>query len=573
MPQYSISIKINNIDYTENYIPKSLVVNKRDGTDRTSFDFDIQGVNLVAPSLESIVTISQFPALSDADIIVSGIMKRVPKQHIASKKTSPVTEENLFTYSISCDGYVRLLERMPTFIERFINKTTGFIIRDVMSRVQGIDISLIPITGKLLPIFEVKDEKYQSILERLTGIEAKRWWVDDTKKLHTEAIGDSYASFEINEANVRQICGSSLIIEPDTSNLANQIKLKYEGKYSTGTVNVSNAANEITGIGTKWKQDRITEGAKFRLSQAGNKAVYTVEKVLSDTNIRLSSVYAESSLSSQQYFIEGSKKQLVRSDSASIAAMSMLTGDDGVFADTINIPSGVYFSNEEAQDYLLQLLNNRANPVININFKTSSDLIPLGTTEGQTMVFDLPLTWGLTTQQQVKQITYKDTGAKSIDGKPIWAMDFKFEQKLYDLSARLRELELSQAGVTDSNENLDEYKSADDIISFIELGGVLTGITEQETINIVDIDPVSSVIPFQNWNYSVTNYNYHEYALDPAEGNFTILENISMNELLSLGGASSSELISISEPNPIISIMTFSSPLYDFFNYAESEYA
>ena len=486
-----IQILIGGEDYSAYYAARSLRRVAKTGSDWSTSRFILEGCP-VAPQEEQEVVIWATDAQTKK--VASGRIRRAERELLAVDENG----DEQFKYDVQVVGYMRDIDRRPTTATQWFAKTTGFIARDVILRVPTLDGSSITTGGRTLDVFEAHHENLTKLLDRLAKHEGRSWWVDDDKVVHFEKPGDSMAPFEIVDGTYLDIVGKSLKVEPDTTNMANKLTLFYKGKYSTGYVKVYNASNEITGVGTGWA-DRIKPGAKFRLKD--NQTIsYTVEEVIGDDTIRLSSNYAELTDASGtlEYVIEDIPMATTWSNPASIEHMRELLDDpseDGVFADSITAPGG-FMDFLEAKSYLNAEGRNRCNVPINIGFQTTSKQVPGEINAGQSVQFRLSAWGGIDSVLQIRQLTIRDGGCEETpDGEHLWEYDFKFETKLYDLSARLREqekalVEVSKTGIDiiDAVYGIGEVVQVDEISQMITPTQVEEYVTPTETVALTHTD-------------------------------------------------------------------------------------
>lgn len=474
-------ILIAGVDYSDAYKPGSLVIDEQTNSDRTDIKF-----TLVAPATVPVVE-SSVEIWESSDQRrpkeAAGRLKRVKQRVIGP---DPVTLEPVFVVDCEVGGWARDLERPVLPTRTYTNKTTGFIFRDVCTFApKGFDLSGITTSGNVQTYFDTKLQSIPKVLDRLMQQQGWQWWVDTDKTIYFAEVGTYPAPFSLTDDNWRDLTGSSLTVEPDTSHLANQIQLSYRGKYTGGTVSVSNGLNQVTGVGTQWLS-KITPGSRFRLDPASSIA-YTIQQVISDTSIYLSSAYNEATLTGQAYVIEDIPRVTQATDAASVNTMAKITGDNGIFSARVKGP-GAFMTFEEAQSYLKGLLKQRANPLVNISFKSNSRLITDTLHAGQSVTMKLT-EWDIDTTLQIKSVTKTDAGGVTPDGYPVYVYDLKFEIYLFDLAARYRlaDQETTDATSTQVGNNDDIFGSYSDAVTFVEnLAGVAKNLALAESVTATE---------------------------------------------------------------------------------------
>lgn len=467
-----MQILISGVDFTPWYTSATLGIQERTGSERTVASFTIEGLDLPFAPVEE-----QECFVWDSDLqrlrFAAGRIRRVSQEHIGV--AHPLDG---WRYVIEVAGWARDLERRLSTAQ-YEAKTTGFIAREVGRLASGVDVASVTTGGLVLARFETRAERAPAVLDRLAQQEGRVWWVDLDRRLRFELPGDSPAPFEVNEGNWRELFASSLTVEPETAQLCNKLTLFYKGKYDTGAANVFNSSNAVTGVGTLWTQ-RVRPGAKFRLAGSTDKA-YTVEAVLSDTSLRLSSNYQEATASAQAYVLEDIPGIVKRSDAASIATLAALLGDDGVFEDSAEGP-GSFLSYEEAREYAGGILADRAWPKVNVRGKTNSLLLPPGTAlhAGMAVPFDLPDSYRLQSALQLTSLTKRDRGGVAPDGWPVMDVDLTFETSLNRLASKFRQIDNRIAALNDDGAAFEVILDAAELVRARELAAINTPLVVTE---------------------------------------------------------------------------------------------
>lgn len=518
-----LQILINGVDYSGFYLPRSMSLTSRTGADRTTGTISFG--NCVAPDEEAEVIVWDSPA--QLRVEMAGRIKRC-KQYIAGADPAGIKLANGtysigFLYDVEVGGYSRDIAREPLTNRVYENKTTGFVFRDLATFLPGFDASAIPIDGIVLKVFETHHDNVAKCFDRLALEEGRQWWVDFRKVLHFEPIQNKLAPFELTDFTYAQIAGRSLTAEPDTENLANELKCFYKSKYSDGQVNVFNNGNEISGIGTLWLA-HIAPGSKFRLQTLDTDVItgapiyaeYTVEAVLSDVNIRLSSNYGERTQSSTQvtpngpinYIIDDIPRATTVADFHAQQLLQALQKPAGTGKAGRIVPDpGGDLTFKEMKAYLNSVLAVVAYPTVNINFKSTSWQIPGDVQAGMALRVFLTQWRTADIYLQIRQITKKDQGGLLTDGSPLWSYDFKIEVNLYDLGTRLKRIEDEGKKGKIEAAVIDDVIGNYEAIQIKEISGVLTPVQLKETVRITStymlIDVVRAVWGRSRWGRAV----------------------------------------------------------------------
>jgi hypothetical protein len=503
----AISVLIGGVDVTAAYKGGSLEITQRTGADQSGFKLRLENPD-DEPTEEAEIVIYEDDAQT-----VKAARGRIRRPNREALVGDDGQGDEVFAFNLECVGWVRDIERRPAYSATHTAKTTGFCARDVVARVPGFSAAGITLGGRVLAVFESRREKLTRTLDRLAKIEGVQWWVDEDKVVHFDAIGSSPAPFALTDATWREIVAleggkPSLRVEPDTTGIVNHGTMSYKGKYTGGSVNVFAASNQITGNGTAWLS-RVAPGAKFRLNSSP-KEVYTVEAVLSDTTIRLSSNFANvtGTQAAQAYTIDEIDRGTQYVSLDSVEAMAAITGDDGIFAATITAPPGS-MTYEEAKDWLTAEVRSLGNVPVNIGFKSDSRKIPGKVAAGQTVTIQLSR-WKVDTYLQIRQVIKRDTGAVDDEGLPIWTYDLRFEALLYDLASQLRrrEEEAIEASASDAG-HLDEVLGVTERVRITETARIGAHLSVREAVTVADsvgIEAAPFWAPFV-WGPSVKSFD------------------------------------------------------------------
>lgn len=494
-----MQILIGGVDYSAHYKPQSMSIQDATGSTGGSASFVLE-------------TPAQFPG-EEQEIIVwdsasqrvkqfAGRIKRVQKYAIGANPAIG------YACQVQAQTYTRDIMRRPPVSLYYASKITSFIFRDIASRLpSGFDLSGIMTGGRTLDYFETRHEKLTAAFDRLAQAEGIYWWVDYDKKIHFDTAG-VVAPFSLTEDNWAFIAGLGLKVEPDTTNLANQIQLFFTAKYADGTANVFNASTNVTGTGTQWLS-KIQAGASFEV-QDGSNASYTVERVDTDTSLYLTSNYAGNAASGASYQITGIPAGTVASDNSSIAAMAAITGDDGIYTEIVDSP-GVDLTWQEARDFLAGELAQKSNPAVNITVPTTSYQVPGLVQAGMLVSVALPNSFGVNTTLQIRSLTKKDTGTQDANGYPAWAYTINFQTKLYDLAAILRQQhqDASQYAQQDTT-FVDTILSVNEIVPLNEtVSGIITPIAVSESVPLTETSVSVTEQPYWKpyvWGPSVRSF-------------------------------------------------------------------
>ena len=487
------------VDYSAFYIGGSFSATETVGADWDTFKIKLDNPT-IPPKAEQEIIVWDSPAKLRK--MAAGYIKRPGQIPTGAKfNTTTQTAQIGYRYEIQGEGYVRLLERVPAVSNAYQDKTTGFIAKDLLLKFcPTIDSSLVdPLVGPVIHYFAAAYDKLNDVFDNLAKIENRLWYVDRDRKFHFELPGDFMGTWSITDATWQNICGLSLKFEPDTSEIGNQLKMFYKGKYYDGTVATNNGLTGIVGTGTLWAT-KATVGATFRLANS-EKILYTIEQIIDNTHINLSSPYNEAVASGQKYIIENIQTQVNAADTNSQILYAALTGDNGVFADTVQSP-GTSMEYSEAIAYLQGVVAARANAPVNTSFATTSyQLNNAAINAGMSIQFQLTDFGNVNTIIQIKQLVITEL-TQDVNGLTLYQYDVTFEARLYDLVSRLKilEKEFLDTSVDESSyleDNSGLYESVKITESFAQIVAPAILIESLAvTENLFDIQDNVSFAPF-----------------------------------------------------------------------------
>jgi hypothetical protein len=471
----AFQVVIGGVDFSAYVKQKSIVITDRSNSERVSFKFLVEDPPFV-PGVEQQVYIWESAARRRTLPEAAGRVKR-PAQRVIGL--------NGYAYEIEVGSWVRDIDRAVLTPRTYTNTTTGFIVRDIMTFVPNFDASGVTTLGAVVPYFENRNVTPSQLIDQLAKQQGWNWWVDTNRSIKFDYPSNNPASFVVNDATWQQIMEPlTFTCEPDTQNLINMLKMTYIGKYLDGTVNVSNGLTSVTGNGTLFLS-KIKAGSTFQIYSNSN-IVYTVQKVVNDTQFLISPAYNEPSLSTQNYIISNIQLTTQYVEAASVNLMSTLTGDNGIYPGQID-PPAANLTFIEAQQYLRGKAQTTAYPVLNINFKSSSRLIPGQIFAGQAVQFNLTA-FNINAQLQITEIVKASVGATDSSGYPIYSYAIKFETKLYALSSdlRLRQLLLTSTGDSGSTGLDDIAGTYGEIPTIAETGqGLATNTAPGSEVTVI----------------------------------------------------------------------------------------
>lgn len=510
---------IGGVDYSAYYKGGSLHIDEKNSSERTTFSFQLEN----PPSIPQ----SQAPVY-----IWESPLKRRTFPEAAGRIIRPATKDVSgsahFTISIECGGWIRDLERVPLTGRSYNNATSGFIFRDLMTFTQGFSITNVILGGAVWQYFENRNATLPSLFDALAKANGWFWWVDTLRNVYFNDPVNMPAPFQVTDATINAVClQSTFLIEPDTSNLVNQARMSYSGKYNEGTVNVSNGLTSVTGNGTLFSS-RVKPGSFFQI-YANTNIGYTVQKVVNDTQLLLTSAYAEPSLSNQQYAVTNIPMTTQETEASSIALMKAIATDPsqslpdtGIFFGNID-PPATYLTFPEAKQYLKGQLSFKAYPTTNISFHSDSRKIPGQVFAGQSVYFGLPK-YKMDTTLQITQITKTDIGATDENGYPLYTYEFRFETRLYDLASHLRIMQISNSAMQDSGATGDDITGVYlENPQFTEVSDIMAGGSAKETVlpveNITALDNSPNGIVYHWGVDGQITINPNGSATDAVTGN------------------------------------------------------
>lgn len=511
----ALHILIGGVDVSAWYKPGSFRATERTGQDRTSAGFALENYP-GAIGAKAAVEVWESPLMRWQ--LAGGRVNRPKEETIgAANRLNPGFNPDApgalleaTQYTVEVVGWSEDIRRIVAPAQRYIGKTTGFIFRDQASYLDpGFDLSSVdPLAGRVLDVYEVRQKSVAAVFDDLARLEGRQWWVGMARDIHFEDPAAIASSFDLTDENFGDLADDSLVTEVDTDGLANTLLMEYRSRYDIGQVDVFNAGLDITGFGTLWSQ-HVIPGARFRVLVAPNDpldglprvATYGVQAVVDDDTITLSSPYNEITQASTEvvpngpvdYVIDDIPRATRFVDYASREALAALMGGSGEFSAIIPDPGGM-LDFREARDYLRGIAAQRANPTVNVSFKTNSREVPGDQHAGGTIYVQLTKR-RIDAVLQVRELTKTDLGGVLADGSPLLEYTFRIEARLYDLASRLRrEYEARGEASALGQVVIDEVFGAAEGVTIGEVSGIIEAEQTTETVTIGETSAITEVL-------------------------------------------------------------------------------
>lgn len=493
-PAISIKIRLGDTWYQFNkfYNPPSLEIEENRGFERGKATFritDSDKYQFNLPFLPLIDLEIEIWNLTENDLFFAGRIAEVEPRSI----TRRCDGTEVIYFDITCTDKTIDFERIIVS-ERYENVTTGFIVKDVVKRFTLFDDSDIdPLIGQTVVDYRVNLKYPAQIIQEILQLEPTwTFWVD--LQTNRPQIGETSATYNtiINatEPNVYTIFDlPTLMLSADNSIVKNSVLFIYNQAYRIGTCSIATGDTILFGQGTNWL-DFVTEGAEIRINN--DDAVYTVERVISDLEIRLGSAYQEDPVTAVPYEISGIKSAIQIEDQASIERMALLNNETGPLAgryEMVAPQDDGNYTREEAALIANSYLIRYTEPLITGRATSDNSKISLRSLHaGQVINFNLPVSRSVIADVVIQRLVKKDTGAMlcRIDTTPgedridpLFRYDFDFKDRIFDARNQIKKLladvrRLRVAGTDEIflNKIVAERLFVDDCVELVEpIGG------------------------------------------------------------------------------------------------------
>lgn len=468
LPGISILIFINTTSYQFNqyYHNASLVIEENRGFERGSAKFTIVDSDPSKFNLPFVPLIDMRIEIwnrSENDLLFTGRIAEVEATMFGNRRCDGT---EVLQFDINCTDLKVDFERVLV-AERYQNVTTGFIARDVIRRFTFFDESEIdPTQGGVVTDLRFNNEYVASVLQTILQLEPTwTFWFDYTnnKVYIGETSNTQNTILNVTESNVYNYFGAykpiPFALTPDNSVVRNRVYFWYNSKYAEGTVSITEGDVIVSGQNTLWLS-YVLEGASIRFN--GEPAEYSIQQVLSDTELRISSPwqsvipnYTPSPviLTTVPYEIIGSETVAIVEDPVSIAYMAQMNNEVGHNAGVYEykVPNdGTPYTREQAFQIANSHLLRFIDPAISGKASSDNDRLPFRNLHaGQVIAFNLPTSRKVIADVVIQQLTKKDTGAllPRVDTDPgedridpFLEYSFDFKDRIFDIRNQIKRL-------------------------------------------------------------------------------------------------------------------------------------
>jgi len=474
---FTIEIYVDGVAYnfSRQYRPKSMRIEDNFGFERGKCVFEIWDDDATSlpfiPRPEMKVEIWNQNKTGEP-FFKGKIVQPVPTT-IVRRDTIPLDYTEHKVIKITCTDLTFELSR-KLIGENYEGFTSYAIVNDVVRRFTNLTPVIDVLKGITHDSFRVNQQTPAQVIQRILDIELDATVrIDpDTNEIFFGAKVDvTNVVLSLTDENyVNYFNPKTFQINTDSRALRNRVKFFYNKKYSVGKCNV--AANSVTVFANLtgppvnppplWTQ-HIKAPAEFRIPGATGNAVYTVNRVNSDTEITLTSEYKEGLQTNVDYVVGGSRGFVTVSDNTSIFAMAEILGETGQCAGLFEymVPEDPNFYTEDeaiqickahllrfSSAYLYQGKAQTTNMSPVYGQATGMDNIALRA--GQTITMSLPVSRGIIGDIVIQQIVWKDTGATIVRSDfdptdtridPLFKMDLDFTDRIFASRNALKRLQ------------------------------------------------------------------------------------------------------------------------------------
>jgi len=258
-----------------------------------------------------------------------------------------VTFEEKQEVVISCTDLYHELEKKKNIKDRYLDKTTFFVLKDVIRRHTNLDHTQIDATkGRIVDDFRIEIESPAEVLQRVLDIEQTYTFkirMSDSALLIDEKGASTFQiPQEITSENLYDFFSTDFKIEHDYDYIKNVIEIWFTERYSVGTANAGFGSPFVVGFtGDEDWHLLDTRDAKFRFlndakyySIKENPSVAGPPKVI---ELVLQSNFDEPSETNEPYEIVGQRRPVVVRSSSSIEYQKRVSGGSGEITDVIPI--------------------------------------------------------------------------------------------------------------------------------------------------------------------------------------------------------------------------------------------
>lgn len=462
-------------NFTKFYNPPSMEIEDVRGFERGSCRFRIADWSLDSFNLPFVPVIDQRVEIwnqNQTDLFFAGYIESVENKLISRRDDGT---EALF-FDITCKDLKEGFERM-LISERYEDVPTGFIVKDVITRYTFFDATNIdPTVGREVNDFRVSQETPAQVIQRCLDIEGSwTFWLDpDTRMCYYGENVDvlNAVPITVTESNVYELFDApSFTLAPERVGVRNVVKFFYDGKYDEGLCSVLKGSKIVFGQDTNWTEN-IGPDARIRIN--GGDSEYTIEKVETDTQLRLSSEYQEEDVvieSGVPYDIIGTKMLIIVTDQSSIITMSSVNNEPGIFPERSQL-AGRYeylvpetstpLTREEARKIAQAHLAKFSQPLVRGEAVTNNHKLKYANLRaGQTLRFELPISRQIVADVVIQRINWRDTGAHMVRSEwgeigdvridPVMILNLDFQDRIFDIRNQMKRLMADVRRVNDSS--------------------------------------------------------------------------------------------------------------------------
>lgn len=495
-------------DFSCFYNPPSMEIEENRGFERGFAQFKITDYSPTAFNLPFIPLVDQKIEIwnrNQTDLFFEGRIADVEPNLIVRRCDG--TE--VMYFEIKCSDMKIDLERILVS-ERYENVHTGFIVKDVITRFTFFDASAIdPLSGQLIKDIRFNHDYVSQVIERILDLEPTwTFWIETgTRRIRIGETGLSYNTIaNATETNVYDLFDAQdLVISTDSSIVRNRIYFWYNQRYASGLVSVTLGSNVVFGTDTEFTR-YVQEGAEIRINNSVS--TYTVERIFSDVELRISSPYQDIDVISTNvpFEITGSKSAIIVEDSASIALMAAINNETGPLAGLYEykVPDeSVAYTREQALQIAKAHLLRYIEPLIKGKAKTNNTKLPTrGLHAGQVINFNLPVSRKVSADVVIQQIRKRDTGALlcRVDTEPgedridpYMIYDIDFQDRVFDtrnqikrIMADVREIQFGDTTLIENVKIITENVFIQDCVDIIEPIGGTSTLEISDSIDFID---------------------------------------------------------------------------------------
>jgi hypothetical protein len=393
---------------------------------------------------------------------------------------------------IECQDLWSLLEQ-DAYNEVYVNKKTGYILRDAFSRA-GLDVSEIdPDIGTIWTRYPVRWQHPGDVVTPLLGLLDQTYWIDGpTRKVWLFDRDSSQTEvLRVDESNWHTLFDRDLELVPDQTGFANKLILTHQLKWNAGTANFEQGTDVVLGYSGDEQWSRL-QRTDLSIENTLTGAVYRINKNNSDSEganeLILETSYKESTDddagTNVPYLIRGASSVVVERNHASIERLKAFQGGNGVVAKVVSLDNVPLFTEEArrvAKAELAIASRDHYHGSARSDGHRLRELTTSAPQPGRTIYFDLVKTRGIQARVRIEAWSWQDISTRNDrdDGTRVQGLRYEFEFTPSVSREQIREItkQLARSGVSSDDATILDVEFIANTVVFKDCVTVVEPIT------------------------------------------------------------------------------------------------